>query len=197
MYGGSGGSGIRTREGVAPLHALQACPFVRSGKPPGRFYGSDPPPHPTRDPAGAARRIVATAHDRGEIRVAHPNEEVLRSSFEEFGRGDMEALRGRFAEDIRWNFPGRSQLAGTESGVDGALGWLGRTYELSGGTITTDVHDILANDTHALALFTIRAEREGRSLEDRTVGIYHVRDGRIVEAWFNPGDQYATDEFWG
>src|SRR5881397_3524398 len=36
----SGGSGIRTREGVAPLHALQACPFVRSGKPPGRFYGT-------------------------------------------------------------------------------------------------------------------------------------------------------------
>src|SRR5437016_307230 len=34
-----GGSGIRTREGVAPLHALQACPFVRSGKPPGRLYG--------------------------------------------------------------------------------------------------------------------------------------------------------------
>src|SRR5437762_4177207 len=33
-----GGSGIRTREGVAPLHALQACPFVRLGKPPGRVY---------------------------------------------------------------------------------------------------------------------------------------------------------------
>ena len=29
-----GGRGIRTRERVAPLHALQACPFVRSGRPP-------------------------------------------------------------------------------------------------------------------------------------------------------------------
>jgi GNAT superfamily N-acetyltransferase len=35
-----GGRGIRTRERVAPLHALQACPFVRSGRPPRRFYGS-------------------------------------------------------------------------------------------------------------------------------------------------------------
>src|SRR5712691_1123133 len=34
-----GGRGIRTRERVAPLHALQACPFVRSGRPPERFYG--------------------------------------------------------------------------------------------------------------------------------------------------------------
>jgi hypothetical protein len=31
-----GGRGIRTREAVARLHALQACPFVRSGRPPRR-----------------------------------------------------------------------------------------------------------------------------------------------------------------
>ena len=29
-----GGRGIRTLEGVAPLHAFQACPFGRSGRPP-------------------------------------------------------------------------------------------------------------------------------------------------------------------
>ena len=32
----SGGRGIRTLEGVAPLHAFQACPFGRSGRPPRR-----------------------------------------------------------------------------------------------------------------------------------------------------------------
>ena len=36
-----GGRGIRTREAVARLHALQACPFVRSGRPPGQVYGRD------------------------------------------------------------------------------------------------------------------------------------------------------------
>src|SRR5207302_10566882 len=42
--GRRGGSGIRTRAGVAPLHALQACPFVRSGKPPRKrvVAGTDP-----------------------------------------------------------------------------------------------------------------------------------------------------------
>jgi hypothetical protein len=34
IVGLGGGRGIRTRERVAPLHALQACPFVRSGRPP-------------------------------------------------------------------------------------------------------------------------------------------------------------------
>jgi ketosteroid isomerase-like protein len=129
--------------------------------------------------------------------MAHPNEDLLRAAFDDFGRGDLDGLRAKFSEDVRWNFPGRSQMAGSENGVDGALAWLGRTFELSGGTIKTDVHDILANDTHAVALFTITAEREGRSLDDRTVGVYHVEGGRITEAWFNPGDQYATDEFWG
>ena len=36
----SGGRGIRTLEGVAPLHAFQACPFGRSGRPPRGVYGT-------------------------------------------------------------------------------------------------------------------------------------------------------------
>src|SRR6266704_993424 len=32
--GSGGGSGIRTRDGVAPIHALQACAFNRSATPP-------------------------------------------------------------------------------------------------------------------------------------------------------------------
>ena len=37
----SGGRGIRTREAVARLHALQACPFVRSGRPPPSSLSAD------------------------------------------------------------------------------------------------------------------------------------------------------------
>src|SRR6266568_877326 len=50
----SGGSGIRTREGVAPLHALQACPFVRSGKPPPEILRNRPeaPGRADRRPGG-------------------------------------------------------------------------------------------------------------------------------------------------
>ncbi len=126
----------------------------------------------------------------------HPNEELLRNSFYAFGRGDMDTLRANFTEDIVWHFPGKSPMGGEFPGVDETLGWLGRTFELSGGTIRTEVHDVLANDTQAVALFTVTAQRDGKSLDDHTVGVYEIEGGNVREAWFHPGDQYATDDFW-
>ena len=40
-------------------------------------------------------------------------------------------------------------------------------------------------------------EREGRTLDDNTIQVFHVRDGKVTEQWLYPGDAYATDEFWG
>jgi ketosteroid isomerase-like protein len=54
----------------------------------------------------------------------------------------------------------------------------------------------VANDEHAVALFTAHAERAGKHLEDNTVQVTHIRDGKESEVWFYPADQYATDEFW-
>src|ERR1700680_5147301 len=71
-----GGSGIRTRDGVAPIHALQACAFNRSATPP------LPPGRPRREaetsepPAGVqrapnARLALATASPRDPLRIQH------------------------------------------------------------------------------------------------------------------------------
>ena len=49
-----------------------------------------------------------------------------------------------------------------------------------------ELHDVLANNEHAVALYTARAEREGGRLEDNTV----------TEVWTQPTDLYTHDEFW-
>jgi ketosteroid isomerase-like protein len=41
-----------------------------------------------------------------------------------------------------------------------------------------------------------RAERDGKNFEWKSVSVYHMRDGQIVEAWTHDDDQYAVDEFW-
>ena len=129
--------------------------------------------------------------------MAHPNEDLVREGFAAFGRGDIEALRDRyFADDIRWHIPGRSPIAGDYHGVAQVLELFGRLFELSGGTLRIELHDVLANDEHAVALYTTHAEREGRRLEDKTVGTFHIRDGKITEVWTQVTDMYAIDEFW-
>lgn len=141
--------------------------------------------------------MVPNSADTREYPVAHPNEDRTREAFAAFGRGDLEALRREYlAEDIRWHYPGRGPLAGDYEGIDQVLGQFVRTFELSGGTFRIELHDVVANDEHTIALFTARAERAGRQLESHVAEVVHVRDGKATEVWLHPSDLYAQDEFW-
>ena len=128
--------------------------------------------------------------------MAHPNEDLLRRGFDAFGRGDMAAIAELFADEIVWHVPGNSPLSGDYKGRDSVLGFLGKSAELSGGTLKVEVHDILANDEHGVALVRNTAQRGGKSLDNHAVQVFHIRDGKAVETWFHPGDQAATDKFW-
>ena len=129
--------------------------------------------------------------------MAHPNEDLVREGYAAFGRGDIDALQRQFfAEEVRYHVPGRNPLGGDYQGVAQVLGWLGRQFELSGGTIRAEVHDVVANDEHAVSLITVRGERAGKQLEDNSVQVFHIRDGKVSEVWSHPADLYAVDAFW-
>lgn len=129
--------------------------------------------------------------------MAHPNEDLVREGYAAFGRGDIEALQSRFFDPgIRWHFPGRNPFSGDYTGIADVLGWLGRSFEASGGTLSIELHDVIGNDEHVVALTTVRAQREGKQLSDNTVQIFRIRDGRATEVWTHPADVHASDEFW-
>ena len=129
--------------------------------------------------------------------MAHPNEDLVREAYAAFGRGDMDALRDKFfTQDVRYHVTDRSPLAGDYEGVDQVLQFFARIFEISGGTFSFELHDVLANDEHAVALVTVRGERAGKQLNDNMVQISHLRDGKAYEVWNQATDQYAQDEFW-
>jgi uncharacterized protein len=129
--------------------------------------------------------------------MAHPNEDLVREGYAAFARGDIEALQNRFLDpDIRWHFPGRSPFGGDFTGIADVLGWLGRSFEASGGTLSIELHDVIGNDEHVVALTTVRAQRGGKTLQDNTIQLFHVRDGKATEVWTHPADIYASDDFW-
>ena len=127
--------------------------------------------------------------------MAHPNEEIVRSGFDAFAKGDVDTLRQLFDQDAVWHVPGRSPLSGDHRGMDAILGFLARTMELTGGTFRAEVHDVVAHDEHAVAIYVTRGEREGRTLESRDVLVSHIRSGKLAEAWLLSADLYAVDEF--
>jgi ketosteroid isomerase-like protein len=127
--------------------------------------------------------------------MAHPNEELVRRGFEAFSKGDVDTLRDLFDPDAVRHAPGRSPLSGDHRGVDDILDFFARTMELTGGTFRVELHDVVANDEHTVALYVARGEREGRTLEDRSVLVSHVRNGKLLETWQHSEDQYAADEY--
>src|SRR5580704_1633701 len=61
-------------------------------------------------------------------------------------------VRSLLADDVTWHNPGGNHLSGDHRGVDPAIGPFAKFFEDSGGTFKAGVHDILASDTHAVAL---------------------------------------------
>ncbi len=128
--------------------------------------------------------------------MAHPNEDLIRAFFAARARGDMQAWRECLAADVRWHYPGQGPLAGQHEGIDQMADVLGQVDDLSGGTSRHELHDVIGNDEHVVALHVTRAERVGRQLEINAAQVFHVRDGKITQAWTLHDDPHAVDEFW-
>jgi ketosteroid isomerase-like protein len=127
--------------------------------------------------------------------MAHPNEDLLRRGYDAFGAGDMETVLSIFADDISWHVGGNGPLSGDYQGHQEVMGFFGRLMELTGGTFHLEVHDILANDGHGAAMVIEHAEREGHTLDSRSVHTWHLAGGKATEFWSFEEDQAALDRF--
>ncbi len=129
--------------------------------------------------------------------MAHPNEELLRKGYKAFSEGDLETISAMFADDIVWHTPGKSSISGDYKGKEQVFEFFGKVTQETGGTFKIDIHDVIANDEHAVVLAKTSAQKDGKTLEGNGVGVYHIEDGKVTESWQLAEDQYAIDEFWG
>lgn len=127
---------------------------------------------------------------------AHDNGELIRRGYEAFSKGDMETIAKIFGPDIRWTISGRNQISGTYIGQDETFAFFGKLMELTDGTFSVAVHDLLASDDHVVVLARESGSRNGKSLGSDDVHVWHLADGRAVEFWGISKDQHEVDEFW-
>jgi ketosteroid isomerase-like protein len=124
------------------------------------------------------------------------NEESFRKGYEAFGKADFETLSGLMTDDTIWHAPGNNPLSGDYKGKEAVLGLFAKIGEESAGSFNIELHDLLANDEHGVALYTARGDRGGKHLENNGVHVAHFRDGKLAESWLHSTDQGALDEFW-
>jgi uncharacterized protein len=108
--------------------------------------------------------------------------QVVRDAFDAFKRGDMKALTDTWTDDFVWHARG-SVFGGDFKGKEAALGAIAR-YPQELQDIKLDIHDIVANDKHVVALVNTSAKRAGKTYEDQVVYIFHINDqGKTSGAW--------------
>jgi uncharacterized protein len=120
----------------------------------------------------------------------HPNASLAREAMDGMSTGDLGGMLERLADDVVWH-----EIGGDEP-VRGKEALMARFAGLSeGGTITAEVHDVVANDEHTIALVTATATMGDQSLTYRTAEIMHIRDGKITERWAFSDDTERINRF--
>lgn len=119
----------------------------------------------------------------------HPNVELVRGLIEAFNERDTEVLRTSLAEDVKWHMIGGDTVEGVQA-MEEQMGVVPEGF-----SITADVHDVVGNDDHVVALVNARVEAGDQSFEYRTAEIVHVNDGKVTERWAFSDDTAAITEF--
>ena len=127
---------------------------------------------------------------------AQSNLDLTRSVIDAFLRGDLDTVSAAFAPDATWDLPGRGVLAGTYRGPEEIVGFLARSFELSGGTLTLEVIDLMASETGACHVQRVTANNGGRTLDCVEVLAHKIVDGKIARTYHRP-DAHAIDAFFG
>jgi ketosteroid isomerase-like protein len=127
----------------------------------------------------------------------HPNAHTVRGIFDALARGDRDAMAAAFSDDVVWHAPGTSRFSGRFEGKAAVMDRMAKLGD-AGFQTRFDVHDVVANDEHVIALVHLHVEDAGgRRYDQPQVQVMHVRDGLVVEYWAMNQDQAVLDLLMG
>ena len=116
----------------------------------------------------------------------HPNATAYK---EAFNVEDPDSLREALADDVVWHMIGGETLQGADAVMESMSGLANVDFSL-------DLHDVVANDDHMVALMAVSVKAGDQTINYRTAEIYHVSDGKVTERWaFSDDTQRISDFF--
>jgi len=128
--------------------------------------------------------------------MPHPNVELLRRTDEAMSTGDLETFFAQYTDDVVVHAGGDNKLSGDYSGLDQLQAMFGRFMEAS-GEYSFENHAYLADDEHGIILQRGTMQRAGETFSTNEVFVFHFRDGKISEFWYQPLDQAGVDAWFG
>ena len=105
----------------------------------------------------------------------HPHAATYRDVLERFNAGNPDAFADLISYDIEWWAIGATEPIRGKAALVETM-----TAEMGDWNITAELHDVVSNDEHLIALVNAVAEHEdGSRLEYRTAEIHHTTESSI------------------
>ena len=123
--------------------------------------------------------------------MAHPNADLFRRGYEAMVAGDMATFGEMIADDSKWHWP-----PGDFEGKEAVLAMLAQPMP-EGTTWQSEIHAVLADDQHTVALIKNTVVRNGETIQNDVVQVFHIADGKVTEAWIAPVDPAAFAALFG
>ncbi len=126
--------------------------------------------------------------------VGHPNEDLIRTAYDAFGRGDTDTVGELFADDIAFHVSGKSPSPAMTSARrkcsrSSAAGGVDRELVPYG-----DRRDPGERRVRRCASAMDGAARGEGPPRRRHVSVFRIKDKKIADVWRHAGDVYAQDE---
>lgn len=129
----------------------------------------------------------------------HSNAARCREIYRIFEEGDMDQVRALLDEDVVWQVPGRGKFAGVKRGIEEVFAFFERVgWEASSATFSIRLDDVVADDSHMVAMVHYHHERDGTVFDQDGIEILSLgADGLINGFSAFIRDSTAFDEFFG
>jgi ketosteroid isomerase-like protein len=129
----------------------------------------------------------------------HPNVARVQRALEARARGkfdeeDTRIILDAFTDDAVWHMGG---AWADVQGKDALLAQWKAVAEASDDSFKVELHEMFADDDHAIGISTIRARNGERTMEMKEIQVFHLTpDGKIREFWGIVADEDELNAFW-
>jgi uncharacterized protein len=127
----------------------------------------------------------------------HPNVQRLRDAYAAFDKADLNGALADLADDAVFHFNGEGPNSGDHKGREAIEAALIANYQLTSGSQKLDIHDIFADDLHAVVSLRETATRtDGATLDMEEAHVLTFdATGKVTNLWDLPTDAETHDRF--
>ncbi|GGV56762.1 hypothetical protein GCM10010245_89770 [Streptomyces spectabilis] len=130
--------------------------------------------------------------------IEHPDIQLVRSLFDAFGTGDLDALGGLLAPDVVRTVPGSHRLSGEHRGRDAVIANLAVAGRLTRGSLRVELRWVFTTGHgQVVSVNRCTATRGATSIDEHVAVLFTISGGLIIGIVEFFERQEPFDALWG